>query len=254
MDLSADAAADFYNRTKLSLTDWRPGEELLPPIEHGQPVVRRALPRVPVSAWPSLEQSIVARRTSRSFDPLAVLSLDFLARLLTFSCGLTAPMDLDRASFGYHRAVPSAGARYPIDMYFVGLRVAEIPCGAYWYDSSTHEIGLVRPGFYGNHIARWAFDQPWMANAGVLFALVATPARIKERYSARGYRYLLFEAGHIAQNLYLLGSAGRICVQATGGFYEDAFVRLFGLDEEEQQVLYLIAAGWPDSSRGLAAW
>jgi SagB-type dehydrogenase family enzyme len=93
-----------------------------------------------------------------------------------------------------------------------------------------------------------------MAGAGAVFALIGDAARIQERYGARGYRYMLFEAGHIAQNLYLLGAAHGLCVQATGGFFEDAFDRLFALDDTERHVLYLVAVGVPSPERGLAPW
>jgi nitroreductase len=93
-----------------------------------------------------------------------------------------------------------------------------------------------------------------MAGAGAVFALIGDPARIQQRYAARGYRYMLFEAGHVAQNLYLLGAAHEVCVQATGGFFEDAFERLFALDGTGRHVLYLVAVGVPNPERGLAPW
>jgi SagB-type dehydrogenase family enzyme len=251
----ADAAAEFCERTKMSLKDWIPEEDLPPPIAPGTVVARFPLPRLTVSSWPSLEQSILSRRTSRSFDPLAPLPLETLARFLAFSSGLTAPMTLDRLLVaGYRRAAPSAGARYPIDVGLVALRVAHIPAGSYRYETEQHAVCLVRPGFFAESIARWALNQPWMARASAVFALVGDLARIQDQYGARGYRYMLFEAGHIAQNLYLLGAAHGVCVQATGGFFEDAFDRLFALDGTGRQVLYLVAVGAPSPDRGLAPW
>jgi SagB-type dehydrogenase family enzyme len=249
-----DAALDFYRRTKLSATDAGFGDELLTAETTRGTPLRFALPRVPVSPWPSLEQSIVYRRTSRSFDPAAALSCESLARLLTFSCGSTTPMESMHPASGYRRAAPSAGARYPLEMHLAVLRVAGIPAGIYVYDALRHHVVMTRSGFYGHHIARWSLDQPWMANSAVVFALVATPGRTTDRYQARGYRYVFLEAGHIAQNLYLLGAAAHLCVQATGGFFDDALGRLFGIDENHQQVLYLLAVGPADPNRGLAPW
>ena len=239
----------------MSLSEWEGSQKLPAPVSPVAVTGRFPLPLVAPSQWPSLEQSIACRRTSRSFDPQALLPLEVLTRFLVFSCGRTAAMDLGTGLEGaYHRAAPSAGARYPIDMCLVSLRVASIPTGAYRYDGEQHELELVRPGFFADDVARWALNQPWMANASVVFALVAAPGRIEERYAARGYRYILMEAGHIAQNLYLLGAAHGMCVQATGGFFEDAFGRLLGLDETACHVVYLIAAGPPSPVRGLAPW
>jgi SagB-type dehydrogenase family enzyme len=255
MEQPTDAAAEFYEQTKILLKDWIPAEELPPPVTPGTVLARFPLPWPPVSGWPSLEQSIVSRRTSRSFDPLTPLPLETLARFVAFSCGLTAAMSPDGLVIaGYHRAAPSAGARYPIDVGLVALRVTHIAAGSYLYDSQQHALCFVRSGWFAESIARWALNQPWMAGAGAVFALIGDAARIQERYGARGYRYMLFEAGHIAQNLYLLGAAHGLCVQATGGFFEDAFDRLFALDDTERHVLYLVAVGVPSPERGLAPW
>src|SRR5439155_22674656 len=139
----------------------------------------------------SLEQSIMSRRTSRSFDPLTLLPLGTLARFLAFSCGLTAAGDPDGPGMsGYHRAAPSAGATYPIDVGLVALRVADIAEGSYQYDAQQHALCLVRSGWFAESIARWALNQPWLAGAGAMFALIGDPPRIQERYAARGYRYM----------------------------------------------------------------
>lgn len=254
-DRSPDAAAEFYERTRMSLEEWGDPDQLPPAIEAGTAGPSLALPHVAPSSWPSLEQSIVWRRTSRSFDPRGALHIDTLARLLAFSCGLTAAMDLSGGlPTEFHRAAPSAGARFPLDTFLVASRVSDLPPGAYAYDLHKHELATVRLGLFADQVAQWALYQPWMANASVVFALVGTPARTTERYASRGYRYILLEAGHIAQNLYLLGSAYNLCVQATGGFFEDAFCKLFGLDGTDRQVLYLVAMGPPSPDRGLAPW
>ncbi len=74
------------------------------------------------------------------------------------------------------------------------------------------------------------------------FALVGTLDRIAPRYASRGYRYMLFEAGHIAQNLYLLGAAHGLCVQAAGGFIDAEIACMLAL-ESGRDPLYLLAVG-----------
>ncbi|MDQ6617337.1 MAG: SagB/ThcOx family dehydrogenase [Actinomycetota bacterium] len=250
-----DPATDFFEQTSFSIEDWGNSADLPPPVPSGNVVARFPLPSLAPAPWPSLEQAITWRRTSRSFDPGLMLPLELLTRLLAFSCGRTSMMNItDKGAPLYHRAAPSAGARYPIDVSVVAVRVDGIPAGAYRYNLPRHDLALVREGRFGDDVASWALGQTWMANAGAIFALVGDPARVQERYGARGYRYILIEAGHIAQNLYLLGAAHGVCVQATGGFFEDALARLLGLDGTGCQVLYLVAVGLPSRDRGLAAW
>ncbi len=234
---NADRLAEsFHAQTAMLATA---GERLPGPAPADATVV--ALPRIAPDPGLSVEEAIALRRTSRDFDPGRWLPLDAVARLLVLSCGETAD-DVDGALAGCHRAVPSAGACYPVDVHVIAQRVAGLSPGAYAYTATDHSLALRRAGRFDASVARWALDQPWMARAAVVFALVGTLARIKPRYAARGYRYMLMEAGHIAQNLYLLATARGLCVQAAGGFFDAAFARLLALDADER-ALYLVGVG-----------
>jgi hypothetical protein len=72
---------------------------------------------------------------------------------------------------------------------------------------------------------------------------VGDPLHIEERYGVPAYRYILFKARHIAQNLFLLGAAYGVCVQATGGFFGRCIRPTFGLDGMGRRLLYLVAVG-----------
>lgn len=229
-----DCAASYHRRTSMLA---QPGDALLPTATPPHSDFGVALPYVKPATGPSLEQAIGRRRTERHFDPRAGLTLAELARLLVLSCGRTEGGD-DAA----HRAVPSAGAAYPVDVYVIVQRVAGLPPGAYGYDAGTHRLALRRAGRFAAGLARWTLDQPWMARAATVFVLVGTLARLQPRYASRGYRYMLFEAGHVAQNLCLLGAARGLCVQPAGGFVDLAFDRLLALDDG-QRSLYLLAVG-----------
>jgi SagB-type dehydrogenase family enzyme len=67
-----------------------------------------------------------------------------------------------------------------------------------------------------------------------------------ERYGDRGYRYLLLEAGHVAQNVNLAGSALRIGTLDLGGFLDGQLAAALGLDE--QVPLYAVALGRPSTT------
>jgi SagB-type dehydrogenase family enzyme len=73
--------------------------------------------------------------------------------------------------------------------------------------------------------------------------LAAVFQRTLKKYGPRGYRYVLFEAGHAAQNVCLLATEldlGSIC---TGGFYDGRLNRYLGLDGTSEAVLYLVGLG-----------
>jgi SagB-type dehydrogenase family enzyme len=191
----------------------------------------------------SLEPTIVKRRTRREFDAAGVIDLELLARLAVLAIGRTAPAEPGSWSPPQgHRAVPSAGATYSVDLHLVARRVAGVSPGVYRYDALAHALWPCRCDFDDALFVRATLDQTWLRPAAAVFALVGNLERIAPRYASRGYRYMLFEAGHVAQNLYLLGTAHGLCVQATGGFMDGVIAGLLGL-REGQDPLYLLGVG-----------
>jgi SagB-type dehydrogenase family enzyme len=63
------------------------------------------------------------------------------------------------------------------------------------------------------------------------------------RYGERGYRYLLLDAGHVCQNLYLAAEAVGCGVCAIAAFADEAVDRLLGFDGENRFTLYLATVG-----------
>jgi SagB-type dehydrogenase family enzyme len=221
--------------------------EALPPVKEVSEKVRTMLPPLWTAHSPQIEDVIVARRSHRDFAPDKVLPLDVLARLLGLSCGIIA--DRPDLPGGYGRAIPSAGATYPIVPYVLGARVAGLASGSYRYDVTNPSLELQRAGDESRAFSHWALDQDWLAGAAAIIVMVGVPGRLKPRYASRGYRYMLFEAGHIAQNLCLLATAYGLAAQPGGGFVDTAVARLLGLSSEEVP-LYFVAIG-PRSGRDL---
>jgi len=246
MKPSNDIALEFHERTKMLPANESQGLEARPTTEERpKPLAGFALSPVRASAGGlSLETSIERRYTSRLFDNSRPLSAALLARLLRFSCGYTSITLQEDGSgqFMEHRAQPSAGATYPINTFFIASNLSRLPPGVYRYDARVHTAVWLRQGRFDRQIAKWTLEQPWLARAAVHFLLTGCYERIQGRYAARGYRYMLFEAGHIAQNLSLLGAAYGLAVQAVGGFEDETLARLLRLPPGEE-VLYLLSAG-----------
>lgn len=240
-----DVAELFHENTKIA--PFENGDTLasLPPeLESGVSLARIALPKVAPLATAGLEQAIVRRVTSRQFDPAAVMPLETLSRLLAFSSGFTATAGpAAGGAFEFHRAAPSAGATYPLEVYFVALRVSGLMPGVYHYATADHAVEALRYRSYGAPLARWTLHQPYVRDSNVVFIIAGFTARIRPRYGERGYRYMLLEAGHIGQNLSLLAPAygsGALCI---GGFVDAAISRLIGLNEITEIPLYMTALG-----------
>lgn len=210
---------------------------------------RFRLPAPAASRELTLEQAISHRSTVRSFEPLAVLPLEYLSAVLRLSCGPTG--------FGYatdgqpRRAAPSAGARYPIEVYAIARSVAMLPPGVYHFAPADHTFGLIRQGTFHSALSAWTLHQPYMSDTNVVLALVGKLQRVQERYGERGYRYMLLEAGHIAQNICLMAGAYGLGAVPSGGFVDLAIRRLIGgSDVGETMPLYLIGLGIPRFAAG----
>jgi SagB-type dehydrogenase family enzyme len=63
------------------------------------------------------------------------------------------------------------------------------------------------------------------------------------RFGERGYRYLMIDAGHICQNLYLTAGAIKFGACAIGAFDDNAMNEILGLDGENAFVLYGASVG-----------
>lgn len=183
----------------------------------------------------SVEKAIANRRSQRDFSGEA-MSLAELSHLLYYSSGVT-----DKRH-GL-RAAPSAGATYPIEVYPIVNNVEGLTKGIYHYLIASHELESAREGDFRNEMSRAALGETMFKQANVIFALSAVFQRTQRRYRERAQRYIYFEAGHIAQNTYLVATSLGLGACAIGAFYDDEFNRVIGLDGRDESVLYLIAVG-----------
>ena len=181
----------------------------------------------------------LARRSSQRDVRLAPLPLEILGRLL-------------HASFGRNgspgRPFPSAGGLYPLELYAVTQQVEGLPDGVWHYDSRVHELALRRAGRFLDEAAAIAYGQTAIREANLLLCLTAVFARTSWKYGQRGYRYALFEAGHVSQNLYLVADALGLARFAVGGFFDRELDALLLLPPGEEEALYLFCAGQPGGS------
>ncbi|UCC65674.1 MAG: SagB family peptide dehydrogenase [Anaerolineae bacterium] len=196
--------------------------------------------RIPLPApagWQglSLEETVEARRSVR--DHVAgPLSLETLSRLLHAAQGIT------ERRWGL-RAAPSAGALYPIELYAVVHSVAGLARGIYHYAVREHGLELVRAGDFRAAVTLAGLGQGFLGQAGVCFVLSAIFQRTRWKYAERSYRYVMLEAGHVGQNLYLAATAMGLGACAVGAFFDDQFNELLEVDGKEEAVLYVISVG-----------
>jgi SagB-type dehydrogenase family enzyme len=82
-----------------------------------------------------------------------------------------------------------------------------------------------------------------LGEANVCFVLSAIFQRTRWKYRERTYRYVLLEAGHIAQNLCLAATAMGLGACPVGAFFDDDLNALLELDGRDEAALYIVAVG-----------
>src|SRR5262249_55053063 len=87
------------------------------------------------------------------------------------------------------------------------------------------------------------FAAPFLENVNVVVFMSAVFDRMLHKYGARGYRYILFEAGHAAQNLCLLAEELGLATLCAGGFMDAAMNRFLELDPRIEGCIYFVGVG-----------
>jgi SagB-type dehydrogenase family enzyme len=114
--------------------------------------------------------------------------------------------------------------------------------GLHHYDPDRHLLAELRPGDPAPGLARVLTD-PAHARAAAWVILAASFQRSRIKYGLRALRFVLLEAGHVAQNVLLAAAALSLAALPIGGFFDrrlDEFAMLDGLHES---ALYVIAVG-----------
>jgi SagB-type dehydrogenase family enzyme len=199
---------------------------------------RTPLPEPQFDKVTNLWEIISKRRSVRDYDSDLSMPLVMLSTLLWATQVITA------AAGGYQfRAAPSAGGLYPIETYLLARAVNGLEKGFYHFRPDAFDLEYIKSGDFAGALAEAALGQGMIADAQVNFIWTAVTARSKWKYRQRAYRYIYLDAGHIAQNLYLAGTAIGVGICGIGAFFDDHVNALIGVDGAEETVLYLASVG-----------
>jgi SagB-type dehydrogenase family enzyme len=189
-----------------------------------------------------LGAAITGRRSTREFAS-ASIGLDELAALLAAAYG---PTGASAGEMQRLRAVPSAGALYPLELYIAATRVEELEPALYHFDPLRHVLERLRAVAHPEDLAPLtAFPQLFTDSAIVVF-ITGMFWRTRFKYGQRGYRFTLLEAGHVGQNLVLAATALELASVAVGGFFDCRIEALLGIDGVNEAPVYAVAVGRPE--------
>lgn len=204
-------------------------------VQHAPKSDRIELPAPQTEGSMSLESALFMRRSVRSYQNHP-LSLTSVSQLLWAAQGITNPTGF--------RTAPSAGALYPLEVYVLAGNVEGLSAGLYRYINQGHQLDRLDEGDRREDLCRAALGQTPVRQAPAVFMITGVGGRITTKYGSRGIRYMLMEAGHVAQNICLQATALDLGSVVIGAFSDKEVADILKLDPEESP-LYIIAVGKP---------
>ncbi len=186
-------------------------------------------------------QTVLFQRTSHREFSNKPLTLEQISTLLYYSSGI------HNAAGVFKRFYPSAGGRYPLEVYVLSLNT-ELPIGLYHYNPRINCLEVLEQ-YSKPPSHKKFFAQDLTTNTSGVLLITARFPRTTTRYGERGYRHILIEAGHLGQNVYLLSSALDIGCVGLGGYKDDAINPLLSVDGFEEAVVYTLALGTKKKKR-----
>lgn len=197
----------------------------------------------PVVSGP-FRRALQQRRTHRRFASGA-LSAQHLGTLLGVTFGVQAWAHTPEGPLAL-KTSPSGGARHSLEAWVWVRRVEALDPGLYHYRSDVHGLTRLDDRPAPDRVTAWLPAQDGYEGAPVVVAVASVLARVAWRYrSARAYRVVLIEAGHLAQTFCLTASALGLAPFCTAALADSVIESHLGLDGQVSPVVYAMGAGRP---------
>ena len=145
------------------------------------------------------------------------------------------------------RYTPSAGALYPIEIYFHYspslTNDLSISPGLYYYNPLKYELRLLINKNCHAEIKNIFMQSDLVKKSAIQIFITSIFHRITQKYGDRGYKFAFLEAGHIAQNFNLVATAMELSCINIGGYYERKANELLKIDGISHSTIYTMLIG-----------
>jgi SagB-type dehydrogenase family enzyme len=181
----------------------------------------------------SVEEAIWRRRSVRSYLRKPI-TLAQLSQILWAAQGIT-----DKESG--HRAAPSPGAKYTLELYVFTREkgVTTLPAGVYHYEPAAHTITRVKTGDFASSLQSAAREQEQVGQAAAIIAITGVFERATAKYGERGVQYSIQESGGAAENVHIESTALGLGTVMMGSFDDARVGQLIGTAKNEKPLLLM---------------
>ena len=183
-------------------------------------------------------KTLLTRKSQREYSNSPLL-FSTISTILFYSNGYVESPCSGKSG---RKIVPSAGARFPIEMNLFAFNCQDLSPRTYHNNNEKNILETKSKKNYQTEIADLCGRQNFLARSSAVLAICARFENMIEKYGARGYRYTLFDAGHVAQNIYLICSNLNLACVGLGGFDDFKIRSSLHLPKGEYPV-YLLAIG-----------
>lgn len=185
--------------------------------------------------------SLIRDRRSARIYTQENMTLDQLSFLLWATQGVKG---IRGKSYATLRTVPCGGARHEFETYILIRKVEGIKPGAYHYLPMEHALEFLHEiKDLDTVISESLSEQTWAAKANVVFYWSMVAYRAEWRYGIYAHRIALVDLGHIGQALYTACTGLGLGCCGIGAFRHEKCAELFGLDGEEEYIVYTTPVG-----------
>lgn len=188
------------------------------------------LPAPSLKGSVTLEEAISKRRSVRQFvdKPLNFVQMGQLAWA---GQGIT---DKQRNL----RAAPSAGAIYPIELYFA------TPDGLFVYHPEEHTLEQLQSADLRKQLSSAAGGQEAIAEAACDVIIAGSARKVALKYGNKATKFMHLEAGHVAENIQLQAVAMELAALPAGAFETKNVAKICQLSADLEPVL-IVCVGHP---------
>jgi SagB-type dehydrogenase family enzyme len=217
-----------------------------------QPALVKTYPKRKATALPPARTEsdeflrvLLERKTHREFSGES-LPLESLATLLRYTWGSIGTLESPNFGTLFHKTSPSGGARHPAEVYVAALDVDGLTPGLYHYNHVDHTLEQLRTGQLRDEVLRLTLGQEHVGNAcAVCFMTAVFPRSSYKYHTARAYRVVTLDTGHVGQTFCLVATWLGLAPFTTAALADTDTERALGIDGVNEGILYVAGVGMP---------
>jgi SagB-type dehydrogenase family enzyme len=201
----------------------------------------------------SVEKAISQRRSVREYAE-GSLSIVEISQILWAAQGFTQerkdPPRLWNPKYEWQgglRTAPSAGALYPMEIYLLAGNIEGLATGVYKFVPKGHSLKKIMGGDKRSALSDAALKQAAIEKAAAVVVMAGVYERTSYKYGERAERYVLMEAGSIAENIYLQGATLGLGTVLIGAFKDEEVKKVLQMPEDERPLI-IMPLGQPAKS------